>query len=81
MDDPVIAQKAPYGLELQPGEYYWCRCGRSSRQPFCDGSHADTEFSPVRFVLEEPKKVWVCGCKHTANQPFCDGTHNSLTGS
>jgi CDGSH-type Zn-finger protein len=78
MSEPVIAQKFPYALELEPGKYWWCACGRSANQPFCDGSHKDTGFSPVAFELAEAKKVWLCGCKHTHDQPFCDGTHKTL---
>ncbi|GIV22571.1 MAG: CDGSH iron-sulfur domain-containing protein [Bacteroidia bacterium] len=76
--EPVIAQKAPFGKELQPGTYWWCACGRSQNQPFCDGSHKGTGFAPVKFVLEESKKVWLCGCKHAHTPPFCDGTHKNL---
>lgn len=79
MSDPVIAQKAPYATELEAGNYFWCRCGRSAKQPFCDGSHKDTGLTPVKFTLEEPKKVFLCGCKHSNKQPFCDGTHSALT--
>ena len=78
MSEPVIAQKAPYGVELEPGNYFWCRCGRSSNQPYCDGSHKGTEIMPVKLTIEESKKVWLCGCKRTGKEPFCDGTHNSL---
>ena len=78
MAEPVIAQKGPYILELEAGDYWWCACGRSKKQPFCDGSHKDTEFAPVKFSVTEKKKYSLCGCKHTAKQPFCDGTHNKL---
>lgn len=78
MDDPVIAQKAPYELELEPGTYYWCACGRSKSQPFCDGSHEGTGFEPKEFVIAEKQTVFLCGCKWTADPPFCDGAHESL---
>ncbi|RMI14265.1 MAG: CDGSH iron-sulfur domain-containing protein, partial [Calditrichaeota bacterium] len=65
MAEPKIAQKSPFGVELEPGDYWWCACGRSQNQPFCDGSHKGTEFKPVHFHLEEKKTVWLCGCKHT----------------
>ncbi|MEJ2508542.1 MAG: CDGSH iron-sulfur domain-containing protein [Gammaproteobacteria bacterium] len=78
MADPVITQKGPYPQELAPGDYWWCACGRSKNQPFCDGSHQGTEFTPVKFTVSEDRKVWLCGCKHSSNAPFCDGTHNRL---
>ena len=56
--------------------YFWCSCGLSSKQPFCDGSHKNTEFSPVKFMANETKKMFFCTCKQTNNQPFCDGSHN-----
>jgi CDGSH-type Zn-finger protein len=73
-----IPQKAPYVLELQPGEYYWCRCGRSDTQPFCSGAHKGTGFTPLPFTITEKKTVALCGCKRTGTQPFCDGTHRKL---
>ena len=56
--------------------YFWCSCRLSSKQPFCDGSHKNTEFSPVKFIADETKKMFFCTCKQTNNQPFCDGSHN-----
>lgn len=78
MAEPVIADKKPAVLTLEPGTYYWCACGRSQGQPFCDGSHAGTEFTPMQFTIEESKKVALCNCKYTKNAPFCDGSHSSL---
>lgn len=78
MSDPVIAESFPAVLELEPGTYHWCRCGRSEKQPFCDGAHKGTDFTPLRVVLEEPKRIAFCQCKHTANEPRCDGSHATL---
>ena len=79
MTDPVIAQRASYPVEVTEGETYaWCACGMSKNQPFCDGSHAGTSFSPVVFVAEKSKKMWLCGCKHSKKAPMCDGTHSNL---
>lgn len=78
MADPVCAQKAPYPLELEPGDYFWCACGKSQKQPFCDGSHKGGEFTPIKFTITEKGKVWLCGCKHSKKKPYCDGTHKGL---
>jgi len=76
---PKIAQKGPYAVELKEGQgYYWCACGRSNTQPFCDGSHTGTGFKPVLFRAEKSGKQYLCGCKHTKTVPYCDGTHNTL---
>ncbi len=78
MEEPKIAQKAPYVLDLDPGTYYWCSCGKSSKQPFCDGSHKGTKFVPEKIEITENKKVALCGCKHSKNGAFCDGAHAKL---
>ena len=75
----VVAQKAPYGIEVEAGKkYYWCSCGRSAKQPFCDGSHAGTGITPVSYKAEAAQKLWFCGCKATKKIPFCDGSHKRL---
>ena len=74
-----IPQKAPYPVEVEAGKsYYWCACGQSKNQPFCDGTHKGTDFSPVKYVAMESATVYFCGCKQTANAPLCDGTHAKL---
>ena len=79
MSEVVIAQKNPYAVDVVEGKtYYWCLCGQSTKQPFCDGSHKGTTFNPVVFKATETKKMYFCGCKTTSNQPFCDGSHSSL---
>jgi CDGSH iron-sulfur domain-containing protein 3 len=79
MAEPIAAQAAPYGVNVEAGrDYYWCACGRSSAQPFCDGTHKSVGLAPMKFTAAETKQAWLCGCKATANQPFCDGTHKRL---
>ena len=79
MAEPEIAQKAPFQIAVEAGKtYFWCACGRSSKQPFCDGSHKDTGFQPVKFQATEAKAVFFCGCKKSAKAPLCDGTHKRL---
>jgi CDGSH-type Zn-finger protein len=79
MAEPVIAQKEPYPIDVQAGKsYWWCACGQSSKQPFCDGSHKGTEFVPLEYKAAKDGKVWFCGCKHTGKTPLCDGAHNKL---
>lgn len=73
-----IAEKSPSMLEMKAGTYYWCKCGHSKNQPFCDGSHKETEFTPVEVTFDEPQTVFWCRCKQTGNPPFCDGTHREL---
>lgn len=78
MSDPVCCQKGPYAVDEQPGTIYWCACGRSADQPYCDGSHKGTEITPLAVEITEAKKVFWCGCKHSATAPFCDGAHRKL---
>jgi CDGSH-type Zn-finger protein len=77
-DQPVIASKQPTVLKLQAGEYWWCSCGKSSNQPFCDGSHKGSKFAPQKVELTEEKNIALCNCKQSENGAFCDGTHSRL---
>lgn len=80
MAAPTIARTKPYLVEVREGKtYFWCACGLSSKQPYCDGSHEATEFEPVRFTADKNEEVLLCACKRTASQPFCDGAHNRLS--
>ncbi len=79
MDQPKIAAKVPVRVELEAGKTYaWCACGESSNQPFCDGSHKGSAFSPTIFQVEETKSYGMCQCKHTSRPGFCDGSHKAL---
>ncbi|MFZ0421761.1 MAG: CDGSH iron-sulfur domain-containing protein [Xanthobacteraceae bacterium] len=79
MNQPTIAQKSPYAVAVEAGKtYYWCACGLSKNQPFCDGSHKGTAFTPVAHVPAITGQAYLCGCKHTKNQPLCDGSHKAL---
>lgn len=78
MPDPVVAEQGPCPVTLKVGRtYFWCACGRSQRQPFCDGSHAGTEFTPLRFTPRDDHNAVLCGCKRTAKGPFCDCTRDA----
>lgn len=79
MAEPVMAQKSPYAVDVEAGrKYFWCACGLSRKQPFCDGSHKGTGLNPISFEAAASGTKYFCGCKHTRKQPFCDGTHNGL---
>ena len=78
-DEALCPQKGPYQVTLEAGRaYLWCSCGRSARQPFCDGAHKTTNFEPHRFIADSSGTFNLCGCKGTDDRPFCDGTHNML---
>jgi len=77
--EPTIAQKGPFAVDLEAGKnYHWCSCGKSAKQPFCDGSHKGTEFTPMSFASEKIGTAYLCGCKHSKNPPYCDGAHHKL---
>ena len=79
MEKAVIAARSPIKVALEAGkEYYWCQCGRSKNQPFCDGSHKGTGITPIKFVAEKTTEEYLCRCKQTADAPYCDGTHAKL---
>jgi CDGSH-type Zn-finger protein len=79
MQERAMPQKGPYPVDVEAGKsYLWCACGHSATQPFCDGSHAGTGFTPIKFEAKNSETVWLCGCKRTRNKPFCDGTHEKL---
>ncbi|BBK34831.1 iron-binding CDGSH zinc finger protein [Stella humosa] len=76
MTDPVPAQLAPYNVKVRAGrKYFWCACGRSRQQPFCDGSHGGTGITAMQWTAAADGEIWFCGCKRTANAPLCDGSH------
>ena len=76
---PTIAQKAPYPVQVEAGKsYWWCTCGNSSKQPFCDGTHKGSAFSPLKYTAEKDGQAWFCGCKATGKAPLCDGRHKAL---
>jgi len=78
MSQPDCPQKYPYIENLDAGDYYWCSCGKSNNQPFCDGAHKGSDFKPIKFTITENKDCYLCGCKQTADAPFCDGAHKEL---
>jgi CDGSH-type Zn-finger protein len=79
MSEPTVAQTSPYPVAVEAGKsYYWCACGKSAGQPFCDGSHKGSEFTPVKYEATETKTVYFCGCKHSKTGALCDGSHKAL---
>lgn len=79
MSDPVRTSDTPYPVEVEAGKvYFWCSCGRSKGQPFCDGSHKGTDLAPMKYEASESKRVYFCGCKQTKKQPLCDGSHSKI---
>jgi len=79
MAEPIVAGTKPAVVTMKAGEeVWWCACGRSKSQPFCDGSHEGTGFSPVQYIAEKDGDVYFCTCKHTAKPPLCDGSHKQF---
>jgi CDGSH-type Zn-finger protein len=79
MSTPPSAQRSPLAVEVEAGrQYWWCACGMSKQQPFCDGSHKGSAHTPVAFTAERSERVWLCACKQSARAPFCDGSHNRV---
>ena len=78
MNQPRIFAKKATFVELEPGTYWWCACGSSAKQPFCDGSHESTGIEPVEFSIDQKRRVALCLCKHTKKPPYCDGAHSKL---
>jgi len=79
MSTARIAQKGPYPVQLEAGKtYYWCSCGESKNQPYCDGSHKTTPFTPLAYSADKTGAAYLCGCKQSAHAPMCDGKHATL---
>ena len=75
-----IGGRQPLAVDVEAGKsYWWCACGRSKKQPFCDGSHKGTQFTPVEWKAGTAEQTWFCACKRTGNRPLCDGSHKKLT--
>jgi CDGSH-type Zn-finger protein len=79
MTEPIIAARAPFPIAVEDGKsYWWCSCGKSQKQPLCDGSHKGSTFTPKEYKATDTKTVYLCGCKHSAQAPLCDGSHKRL---
>ncbi len=79
MEEPHIAAREPAAVELTEGKsYFFCTCGKSQKQPFCDGAHSGSSFTPQKFTADKTGKAWLCQCKHSAKKPFCDGSHSRI---
>lgn len=78
MEKSVLTINGPIAIVLEPGQYFWCACGKSKNQPFCDGSHQGTDVLPTSFKIDVKKQVYLCQCKNSKNKPYCDGTHNKF---
>jgi CDGSH-type Zn-finger protein len=79
MDQPKIAQKSPYLVEVEAAKtYYWYACGQSKNQPFCDGSHKGSQFTPLAYTPTAAGRAAFCGCKQSKGRPMCDGSHKAL---
>src|SRR3569833_2419117 len=78
MAEPITVKNSPYIVQLEPGDYWWCACGKSANPPFCDGSHKGGDFSPVKYTVTTHTPLALCGCKRSVDKPYCDGSHNSL---
>lgn len=76
---PIVCQTSPYRIDVEAGKtYWWCACGKSATQPFCDGSHKGSGLAPLKYDASASGKVWFCACKQTSTSPLCDGTHRKL---
>lgn len=77
-DKPIVTQCGAYKLEMEPGTYLWCACGRSATQPFCDGSHQGTSFTPLEVEITEKRRYGWCGCRASLKGSMCDGAHKKI---